>query len=87
MSDEDEALSLSEMPGAKTKIKKLVDFYYQRKKEMDLAEWSDSSVVSRPARSEADYFKYLIDIVGDEYLQSELEDMWEELLDYYREFE
>lgn len=72
---------------AKTKIKKLVDFYYQRKKEMDLAEWSDSSVVSRPARSEADYFKYLIDIVGDEYLQSELEDMWEELLDYYREFE
>ena len=71
----------------KTKIKELVDFYYQKKKELDLAERDDSSEVSWPSRSEAEYFKYLINIVGDEYLQSELEDMWKELLDNYREIE
>ena len=72
---------------AKTKIKELVDFYYQKKKELYLAERDDSSEVSWPSRSETEYFKYLINIVGDEYLQSELEDMWKELLDNYREIE
>lgn len=70
---------------AKTKIKELVDFYYQKKKEFDIAERDDKPLDLRTIRSAADHFEYLIQIVGDEYLQSELEDMWEELLDYFRE--
>lgn len=70
---------------AKTKIKELVDFYYQKKDEMNLAEVDDRPLDPRKIGCKAEYFSYLIHIVGDEYLQSELEDMWEELLDYFRE--
>lgn len=70
---------------AKTKIKELVEFYYQKKEEMNLAERNDRPLNPWAIRSKTEYFRYLIYIVGDEYLQSELEDMWEELVEYYRD--